>query len=151
MENNTKTIAVNRKARHEYFIEDTYEAGLVLTGTEIKSIRKGHVQFQDAYIDFIKNEAFVVGMNIAVYDHGNIFNHEETRNRKLLLHKYEIRKLAKAVTVKGYTVIPIRMYLKDGLCKMEIALAKGKDLYDKRQTLKERDIKREIEKNIKTR
>lgn len=148
---NTKTVAVNRKARHDYFLEESYEAGLVLTGTEIKSIRKGHVQLQDAYIDFIKNEAFVVGMNIAVYDHGNIFNHEEKRNRKLLLHRYEIRKLAKAVTVKGYTVVPVKMYLKDGLCKMEIALAKGKDLYDKRQTLKERDIKREIEKATKTR
>ena len=136
-----KLAAQNKKAYHDYFVEETYEAGIVLTGTEIKSVRKGHVQLQDSYIDFIKDEAFVVGMNIAVYDHGNIFNHEEKRNRKLLLHRYEIRKLAKAVQVKGYTVVPLKMYLKDGLCKMEIGLAKGKDLYDKRQSLKERDIK----------
>lgn len=145
----TKTVALNRRAKHDYFLEESYEAGIVLKGTEIKSIRGGHVQFQDAYIDFIKDEAFIVGMNISVYDHGNLFNHDEARNRKLLLHKYEINKLKKAVSVKGYTVVPVRMYIKDGLCKLEIALAKGKDLYDKRQSLKERDVQREIEKAMK--
>lgn len=146
-----KVIAVNRKARHEYFLEEFYEAGIVLTGTEIKSVRKGHVQFKEAYVDFIGNEAFIRDMHIAQYDHGNIFNHDETRLRKLLLHKHEITKLRKACQVKGYTVVPTRMYLKDGLAKMEIALARGKDLYDKRQTIKERDVQREIEKAMKNR
>ncbi len=146
-----KNVAVNRKARHDYFLEDFYEAGIELTGTEIKSIRQGHVQFKEAYIDFINGEAFIVDMHISQYDHGNIFNHDETRKRRLLLHKYEIRELRRAVTVKGYTVVPTRMYLKKGLCKLEIALAKGKDLYDKRQALKERDVKREIEKAMKVR
>ena len=144
-----KVIAVNRKARHEYFLEEFYEAGLELTGTEIKSVRKGHVQFKEAYVDFIGNEAFIRDMHIAQYDHGNIFNHDETRLRKLLLHKHEIIKLKRAVQVKGYTVVPTRMYFVKGLAKMEIALARGKDLYDKRQTLKQRDAQREIEKAVK--
>ena len=146
-----KTIAVNRKARHEYFLEEFYEAGLVLTGTEIKSIRGGHAQFKDAYVDFIGSEAFIRDMHIAHYDHGNIFNHEETRDRKLLLHKKEIRDLKKKVAIKGYTVIPVRLYLKKGIAKMEIALAKGKDLYDKRQSEKLKDAQREIEKATKIR
>lgn len=146
-----KNVAVNRKAKHDYFLEEFYEAGIELTGTEIKSIRQGRVQFKEAYIDFINGEAFIVDMHISQYDHGNIFNHDETRKRRLLLHKYEIRELRRAVTVKGYTVIPTRMYLKKGLCKLEIALAKGKDLYDKRQALKDRDVKREIEKAMKVR
>ena len=144
-----KVIAVNRKARHEYFLEEFYEAGIALTGTEIKSVRKGHVQFKDAYIDFVGNEAFIRDMHIAQYDHGNIFNHDETRLRKLLLHKHEIIKLKRAVQVKGYTVVPTRMYFVKGLAKMEIALARGKDLYNKRQTLKQRDAQREIEKAVK--
>ena len=144
-----KVIAVNRKARHEYFLEEFYEAGIALTGTEIKSVRKGHVQFKDAYIGFVGNEAFIRDMHIAQYDHGNIFNHDETRLRKLLLHKHEIIKLKRAVQVKGYTVVPTRMYFVKGLAKMEIALARGKDLYDKRQTLKQRDAQREIEKAVK--
>ena len=144
-----KVIAVNRKARHEYFLEEFYEAGIALTGTEIKSVRKGHVQFKDAYIDFVGNEAFIRDMHIAQYDHGNIFNHDETRLRKLLLHKHEIIKLKRAVQVKGYTVVPTRMYFVKGLAKMEIALARGNDLYDKRQTLKQRDAQREIEKAVK--
>ena len=139
-------IAENRKARHDYFLEEFYEAGIVLTGTEIKSIRKGHVQFKDAYIDFIGSEAYIRDMHIAQYEQGNIFNHDETRLRKLLLHKYEIRKLKKACQLKGYTVVPVRMYLKNGRAKLEIALAKGKDLYDKRQSEKQRDAQREIEK-----
>ena len=146
-----KTIAVNRKAKHEYFLEEYVEAGMVLTGTEIKSIRKGHVQFKDAYIDFVGSEAFIRDMHVAAYDHGNIFNHDETRVRKLLLHKREIFKLAQKVKVKGYTIVPTKMYLKNGRAKIEIALAKGKEMHDKRATLKERDAKREIEKAIKNR
>ena len=141
-----KLIAENRKARHEYYLEEFYEAGIALTGTEIKSVRKGAVQFKDAYIDFIGNEAFIRDMHISLYDHGNIFNHEETRDRKLLLHKHEISKLRRSCQVQGYTVVPTRLYLKDGLAKMEIALAKGKHLYDKRQTQKEKDMLRETEK-----
>ena len=99
-----KVIAVNRKARHDYFLEEFIEAGMVLTGTEIKSIRKGKVQFKDAYIDFIDNEAYIRDMHIAAYDHGNIFNHEETRLRKLLLHRLEIRRLSQKVKIKGYTI-----------------------------------------------
>ena len=144
-----KNIAENRKARHEYFLEEYYEAGIELTGTEIKSVRKGAVQFKDAYIDFIGNEAYIRDMHISAYDHGNIFNHEETRLRRLLLHKHEIIKLKRACQVKGYTVVPTRMYLKNGLAKMEIALAKGKDLYDKRQAQKQKDMQREIQKATK--
>jgi len=145
----SKTIATNRKAIHDYFIEEKFEAGLVLAGTEIKSIRKGSVQFKDAYIDIKENEAFIIGMHIAPYEFGNRFNHDETRDRKLLLHKIEIKKLNKNVQQKGYTVVPLSLYLKDGKAKMEIALAKGKANYDKRQSLKEKDAKREIEKAMK--
>ena len=146
-----KVIAANRKARHDYFLEEFIEAGMVLTGTEIKSIRKGKVQFKDAYIDFIDNEAYIRDMHIAAYDHGNIFNHEETRLRKLLLHRLEIRRLSQKVKIKGYTIVPTRLYLKDGRAKLEIALAKGKELHDKRNTLKERDAQREIDKAMKNR
>jgi SsrA-binding protein len=146
---NEKVISVNRKARHEYFLEEYLEAGLELTGTEIKSIRQGSVSFKEAYVDFVGHEAFVRDMHIAPYDHGNLFNHQETRPRKLLLHKREIAHLQKAIKLKGYTVVPTRMYLKRGICKLEIALAKGKDLYDKRQTEKERSVKRTIEQAMK--
>lgn len=145
----SKTIATNRKAFHDYFIEEKFEAGLVLVGTEIKSIRKGSVQFKDAYIEIKGNEAFIIGMHIAPYEFGNQFNHDETRDRKLLLHKLEIKKLNKSVQQKGYTVVPLAIYLKDGKAKMEVALAKGKANYDKRQSLKEKDAKREIEKAMK--
>lgn len=144
-----KIIAVNRKAKHDYFLEDFFEAGMVLVGTEIKSIRQGKVQFKDAYISFIKGEAFIKEMHISQYDHGNQFNHDETRIRKLLLNRSEIRKLETKVKLKGYTVVPVKMYLKGGKAKLEIALAKGKELHDKRQVDKERTIKREIQKAIK--
>jgi len=146
-----KVVAENRKARHDYFIEDTYECGLVLTGTEIKSIREGRVQFKDAYISIFRGEAWIKGMHIAPYKQGNIFNVDETRDRKLLLHKYEIQKIHMKVKLKGYTLIPVRMYLKDGRAKLEIALAKGKNLYDKRQDSKNRDAQRAIEKAMKMR
>lgn len=144
-----KVVSINRKAKHDYFLEKFYEAGIELVGTEIKSIRGGHVQFVDAYIDFIGSEAYILGMHIAPYENGNIFNHEETRDRKLLLHRYQITELRKKVAEKGYTIVPTRMYLKNGLCKLEIALAKGKHLYDKRESLKEHDIQREIDKAMK--
>ena len=122
---------------------------MVLTGTEIKSIRKGTVQFKDAYIHFVQGEAFIRDMYIAQYVQGNQFNHEETRERKLLLHKEEIRKLQRKSVLKGFTVIPLSLNLVDGRAKLEIALAQGKELHDKRQTEKERDAKREIAKVLK--
>lgn len=146
-----KIVSVNRKAAHDYFLVERFEAGIVLTGTEIKSIRKGKVQFKDAYITFIKNEAYIKEMHIAPYDHGNIFNHDETRERKLLLHKLEIRKLQQKVKLKGFTIVPCKMYLKNGRAKLEIALAKGKDLYDKRQDDKIKTAKREMERALKLR
>lgn len=144
-----KVIAQNRKASHDYFLEDRFEAGLVLTGTEIKSIRQGRVNLRDSYVSFVNNEAFIKEMHISAYDHGNRFNHDETRIRKLLLHKSEIKKLFQKVKIKGYSVVPTKLYLKNGKAKLEIALAKGKALYDKRETDKQRDAKREIEKAMK--
>lgn len=144
-----KTIADNRKARHDYELYDRYEAGLELKGTEIKSIRRGKVQLKDSYISFYNNEAYIKGMHISPYEFGNIFNHDEIRDRKLLLHKKEIRKLYQDTRIKGYTVVPVRLYLSKGLAKLEIALAKGKNLHDKRESQKAKDAKREIEKALK--
>ncbi len=144
-----KTVALNRRASHDYFLEEKYECGIALTGTEIKSVRDGKVQFKDAYISIYKGEAWIKGMHISPYKYGSFFNVDEERDRKLLLHKYEIRKLHDKVRLKGYTLVPTRMYLKDGRAKMEIALAKGKNLYDKRESDKLRDARREMEKAMK--
>lgn len=142
-------VAKNRKAYHDYFIEEEFEAGLVLVGTEIKSIRQGHVQLKDAFISIVNGEAWIKGMHIGHYDQGNRFNHDETRERKLLLNRHEIEKLNKAQTLKGYTIVPLDVHLHRGRAKLKIALAKGKHLYDKRQVEKERSIKREIQKSLK--
>jgi SsrA-binding protein len=144
-----KEVSVNRKAYHDYEIIDKYEAGISLLGTEIKSVRKGKVQLKESYISFIKNEAYIKGMSIAQYDFGNRFNHDETRDRKLLLHKYEITKLANKVKLQGLTVIPLKMYLKDGKAKLEIALARGKTLYDKREDDKLKSMKKEALKAMR--
>ena len=144
-----KDIAVNKKAYHDYFIEDKYEAGLSLVGTEIKSIRKGKVQLKDSYVSFIKGEDFIKGMHIAVYKEGNRFNHDETRDRKLLLHKSEIIKLINKTKLGGYTVIPLRLYLNNGKAKLEIALAKGKNLYDKREDARIKTMQKEAQKAMK--
>ncbi len=146
-----KRVAENRRARHDYFLEDKLEAGIALTGTEIKSVRQGRVQFKDAYVSIRNGEAWIKAMHISPYRQGNIFNVDETRDRKLLLHKHEIRKLYDKVRLKGYTLVPVRMYLKGGRAKMEIATARGKDLYDKRQTSKNRDAAREMQKALKYR
>ncbi len=146
---NEKLIVENRKARHEYELFDRFEAGLSLQGTEIKSIRNGKVQLLDSYISFKDNEAYIKGMHISPYEFGNRFNHDETRDRKLLLHKNEILKLEQSARLKGYTVVPVRLYLKKGLAKLEIALAKGKNLHDKRETQKQKDANREIQKALK--
>ena len=147
--NNQKLVAENRKVRHEYELFDRFEAGLVLKGTEIKSIRLGKVQMKDSYISIINGEAFIKGLHISPYDFGNRFNHDEVRDRKLLLHKNEILKLDQASRIKGYTIVPVRMYLYKGLAKLEIALARGKNLHDKRESQKAKDAKREIEKAMK--
>ena len=144
-----KIIAKNRKASHDYYLEDRLEVGIELVGTEIKSIRKGSVQLRDAYVEFVNGEALIREMTIAPYEFGNRFNHEDRRDRKLLMHKQEIRKFSQKVKEKGYTVVPTMIYLKNGKAKLEIALAKGKAMYDKRQSLKEKDAKREMDKALK--
>lgn len=145
-----KILAQNKKAYHDYFIEDTFEAGIVLQGTEIKSVRKGSANLKDSFIRIKNDEAFLENMHIAPYEQGNIFNHEPLRTRKLLLHKKEILKLAKEVKEGGYTIVPTKLYFDRGSkVKVEIALAKGKKLFDKRQSLKEKDAKRDIEKALK--
>lgn len=146
-----KTVAENRKARHEYELLDRYEAGLELKGTEIKSIRKGKVQLKDSYISIRDGQAVIKGMHISPYEFGNRFNHDETRDRRLLLHKKEILKLDQAVRIKGFTLVPTRVYITHGLCKLEVALAKGKNLHDKRESEKKRDAAREIQKALKER
>jgi SsrA-binding protein len=133
----------NRKARFNYFIEKEIEAGIVLTGTEIKSVRKGSANFNDAYVTIKNNEAFVVNMYIARYDEGNRFNHDERRTRKLLLHKNEIKRLGNEIQNTGYTLVPLKLYFKGNYAKVLIGLAKGKKLYDKRETIKKRDLERE--------
>lgn len=146
-----KIIAQNKKARHDYFIEETYEAGIKLFGSEIKSIRQGKVNLSDSYVTFNDYEAYIINMHISKYDFSNRFNHDETRTRKILLHKNEIIKLFSKTREQGYSVIPLKIYLKEGLAKVEIGLAKGKKDYDKRETLKEKDSKRRMGKILKHR
>ena len=136
----------NKKAYHEYFITDTYEAGIVLFGTEIKSIRQGKANLSDSYCSFKGNELFVIGMHISEYDNASFKSHDPKRERKLLLTSRELRKLKIQVNEKGFTIVPTKMYIKKCLCKVEIALAKGKHTYDKKESLKEKDIDREIER-----
>ncbi len=144
-----KDIAVNKKAFHDYIIEERYEAGMVLTGTEIKSVRKGKVSLKEAYVSFVGGEAFVKEMNISQYEDGTYNNHDEKRERKLLLHKREISKLFSKCKIQGYTCIPLRLYLVDGRAKLEIALAKGKSLYDKREDDKKRSMERAAKSALK--
>lgn len=143
-----KVIATNRKARHNYFIEDTLEAGLVLTGTEIKSIRAGHVSLQEAYVTYRDGEMWVMSMHIAPYDPAHRENHDPLRPRKLLMHKREILRWYDNVRQKGYTIIPLQLYLRRGRAKLEIGLAKGKRQYDKRQTLAKKDAQRRIDRAL---
>ncbi len=139
----------NKKALFDYFIEDTYEAGIVLTGTEIKSIRDGKANLGDSYARIKNNEVFIINMHISHYDKGNIFNHDETRSRKLLLHKREILKIRDKIEMKGYTLVPVKLYFSKNRAKILLGIGKGKKAYDKRETIKERDINREIKKNLK--
>ena len=142
---------VNRQASHNYFIYDTYEAGIALTGTEIKSIRNGKCNIKDSYAIIKNNEVYLLNAHISQYEQGNIFNHEETRTRKLLLHKKEILKLNNKITLEGYTLIPLKIYFKNGLAKVSLGVCKGKHTYDKKESLKEKDIARELAKENKYR
>lgn len=146
-----KLIANNKKAYHDYFIEDTYEAGISLAGTEVKSLRMGKCSVKESFIRIENGEMIVYGMHISPYEKGNIFNKDPLRPRKLLLHKYEINKLAGKMAEKGYTIVPLKVYFKGSLVKVEIGLAKGKKLYDKRQDIAKKDAKREAERDFKVR
>ncbi|USS87787.1 SsrA-binding protein SmpB [Fructilactobacillus hinvesii] len=142
-------VATNRKARHDYFIEQTYEAGLVLTGTEIKSVRERRVNLKDGFVSIRNGEAYLMNVHINEYTEGNQFNHDPLRNRKLLLHKKEIKHLEDAVQTKGVTVVPLKMYLKHNFAKVLIGVAKGKHSYDKREAIKRRDQQRQIDRVMK--
>ena len=139
----------NRKANYDYIIEDTYEAGIVLKGTEIKSIREGKANLKDSYAIYKNGEIFILNMHISQYDKGNIFNHEETRTRKLLLNKREIYKIRDSIEREGYTIVPIKLYFKGNKAKLLIGIGKGKKTYDKREAIKKKDMDREIKKELK--
>lgn len=144
-----KLIANNKKAYFEYFIEDTYEAGISLAGTEVKSIRMGKCSIKEAFIRIVNSEIFIMGMNISPYEKGNIFNKDPLRVRKLLMHKSEINKLNGEISQKGYTIVPLSVYFKEGRVKVSIGLAKGKKLYDKREAIAQKDRKREDQRSFK--
>ena len=146
-----KIVCENRKARHDYFIHETYEAGIVLVGTEVKSLRAGKANLKDSFAKIKNNEIFLDNMHISPYEKGNIFNKDPLRVRKLLLHKLEIRRLMSKIKEKGYTLVPLQVYFKGSLVKVEIGLARGKKLYDKRDDLAKKDAKREIDRAFKAR
>lgn len=144
-----KLIANNKKAYHDYFIEETFEAGIALHGTEVKSLRMGKCSVKESFVRIEKGEVYVYNMHISPYEKGNIFNKDPLRTRKLLLHKSEIRKMTGTIAQKGYTIVPLKVYLKGSLVKVEIGLARGKKLYDKRQDIAKKDQRREAERNYK--
>ena len=144
-----KLIANNKKAFHDYFIEDTYEAGIALAGTEVKSLRMGKCSVKESFVRIQNGEVYIYGMNISPYEKGNIFNKDPLRPRKLLMHKYEINKLMGKIKEKGMTLVPLKVYFKGSLVKVEIGLARGKKLYDKRQDIAKKDQRREAEKEFK--
>ncbi len=140
---------INRRASFDYFVEEEYEAGIVLTGTEIKSVRNGHCNIKDSYGIVRNHEVFLLNMYIGQYKEGNIFNHDETRSRKLLLHKKEIKKLEQAIELQGLTLVPLKLYFKENKLKVLLGVCRGKKTYDKRESLKEKDIQRDVQKNLK--
>ncbi|KGX92871.1 single-stranded DNA-binding protein [Pontibacillus halophilus JSM 076056 = DSM 19796] len=144
-----KTVAQNKKANHDFFIEETYETGIVLQGTEIKSIRAGRVNLKESFARIYKGEVYIHNMHISPYEQGNIFNHEPTRARKLLLHRKQINKLIGETQQQGYSLVPIKLYIKDGVAKLLIGLGKGKKKYDKREDLKRKQAKRDIDRAVK--
>ena len=148
-EKSKKLIAQNKKAFHDYFIEETFQAGISLAGTEVKSLRQGKCSLKESFIRIENGEVILYGMHISPYEKGNIFNKDPLRPRKLLMHKYEINKIAGKITEKGYTVVPLQVYFKGSLVKVEIALARGKKLYDKRQDIAKKDMRRESERDFK--
>ena len=148
-ESGSRLIANNKKAYHDYFIEDTYEAGIELAGTEVKSMRMGKCSIKESFVQIEHGEVFVYGMHISPYEKGNIFNKDPLRPRKLLMHKYEINKLMGKIKEKGMTLVPLKVYFKGSLVKVEIGIAKGKKLYDKRQTIAKNDQRREAEREFK--
>lgn len=148
-ESGSRLIANNKKAYHDYFIEDTYEAGIELAGTEVKSMRMGKCSIKESFVQIEHGEVFVYGMHISPYEKGNIFNKDPLRTRKLLLHQYEIRKIAAKIAEKGFTLVPLKVYFRGSLVKVEIGIAKGKKLYDKRQTIAKNDQRREAEREFK--
>ena len=147
----TKLIANNKKAYHDYFIEEEYEAGIALHGTEVKSLRQGHCSVKESCIRLDNNEVMIYGMHVSPYEKGKIFNRDPLRPKKLLLHRYEINKLQGKIKEKGYTLVPLKVYLKDSLVKVEIGLARGKKLYDKRADIAKKDMRREAERDFKVR
>ncbi len=149
MSDNIIEIIRNKKARFEYEILDTFEAGLVLRGTEVKSIRQKKVNIQESYARIKDGEVYIVGMNVSAYEMGNRFNHDPLRERKLLMHKHEIKKLIGKLNEKGYTLVPLRMYIKNGKVKIELGLGKGKAVYDKKKSIQDRDMKRDMQRDIK--
>ena len=151
MKKENKTICTNKKAFHDYFIEEKYEAGISLAGTEVKSLRQGKCSIKESFIRIEKGEVFIYGMHISPYEKGNIFNKDPLRVKKLLLHKYEINKMAGKIAEKGYTLVPLQVYFRGSLVKVELGLARGKKLYDKRQDIAKKDQKREAEKEFKIR
>ncbi|MBP3620613.1 MAG: SsrA-binding protein SmpB [Lachnospiraceae bacterium] len=150
-EKGTRLIANNKKAYHDYFVEDTYEAGIALAGTEVKSLRMGKCSIKESFIRIENEEVYIYQMHISPYEKGNIFNKDPLRTRKLLLHKYEINKLIGQQKMKGYTLIPLKIYFKDSLVKVEVGLCRGKKLYDKREDIAKKDAKREAERDFKVR
>ena len=150
-EKTSRLIAQNKKAYHDYFIEETYQAGISLAGTEVKSLREGKCSLKESFIRIENGSAFIYNMHISPYEQGNIFNKDPLRTRRLLLHKHEINKIAAAVTATGYTVVPLRVYFDHGLVKVDIGVAKGKKLYDKRQSIAKNDQRREAERDFKIR
>ena len=144
-----KDIVVNKKAYHDYFVIDTYECGIELKGTEVKSLRNSSCSIKESICRILGKECYVIGMNISPYEKGNIFNEDPLRTRKLLLHKAEIRKIEESLKLKGFTLIPLKVYFKDSRVKVEIGLCKGKKLYDKREDLKKKDMRRDMERSVK--
>jgi SsrA-binding protein len=147
-DNNVQTVATNRKARHDYFIEDTFEAGIVLTGTEIKSVRAGRANLRDSFAMVKEDELWLMNAHIAPYEQATYANHDPRRARKLLMHRREINRIAGQLQEKGFTLIPLRLYLKDNLAKVELGLARGKKQYDKRATLRKKETQREIDRAV---
>jgi len=150
-EEHSKVLAVNRRARHDYSVEESIECGIALVGTEVKSFRSGSISFPDAFATVEKGELWLIGLHVSEYAYSSIFNHEPDRKKKLLAHKQEIRRLARKVAEKGFTLIPLKFYLKNGMVKVELGLCKGKKQYDKREDLKDRDSKRDIAREMRSR